>query len=456
MHGAEMKQTAFTLSLGMATMLASFGAAAQQAPPLPRLNAAGASAVLPEVRTNQLITAPPVVATSASQPLDQFYQTASNSSQRGDYRTAVAAYERMLAINPSLDRVRLDLGLAYARLGEMDLARMQFHTVLQHDVPEKVRYNIEEALKQIDKIAAAGGRVTGFNGSVATGLLFETNGNSSPNKGNVLVQDFLFKLEGHDRKRADGQAFATATLGYTKAFTSVPVDWKSSGSYYQTVQNKLHQLDLKIASVNTGPVYHFKDGVTTADMNAGYTNVILDGHTYLQDYSADAGIERKLTPQLTGRVSYRAEYRDFFNAPGVTIYDDRTGFAQQVKGGIIYALNQNDLVDASFVLRKENAKEDHFSNRQLYPLLGYTHTWGDGYYVRGEASYRDSNYDAPDPIISAKERRDRETTLDLTFGKAFANNISLTAGYEYHRDNSTLVNYDYDDHRVTTTLGWHF
>ncbi|GHC19067.1 tetratricopeptide repeat protein [Aidingimonas halophila] len=62
---------------------------------------------------------------------------------------AQAALTRVLDVDPSHDRARLELARAYFQLGEYDSARAQFQRVLNDDPPSRVRDNIERFLTAI-------------------------------------------------------------------------------------------------------------------------------------------------------------------------------------------------------------------------------------------------------------------------------------------------------------------
>ena len=52
-----------------------------------------------------------------------------------DIESAIGAYEQLLFYNPTLSRVRFELGVLYFRLGSYEMARSYFQSALQmHDI----------------------------------------------------------------------------------------------------------------------------------------------------------------------------------------------------------------------------------------------------------------------------------------------------------------------------------
>ena len=118
--------------------------------------------------------------------------------------------------------------------------------------------------------------------------------------------------------------------------------WNSSLSYYQTKQEHLDSLNIKLFSLNSGPSFTFKDLALKTDLTAGYTQIILDQHSYMKLYSLRAGAEHVLSENWKLNGALKAEYRDFINSPTVFTYKDRSGVAVEGEVGATYALTKKD------------------------------------------------------------------------------------------------------------------
>ena len=439
----------FALALLAATSLAGSPAFAQEdaatSAALERLDAA-----LPtDERINTLL------AQMNEQPgnLDLFFEYAQLSMQRGEFAHAVDAYSYMLKMVPSLDRIRLELAVAYMRLGRFDEARALLEELKQRELPGRVKQNIDIMLARVEQAS----QKHFFSGSLAAGLNYDSNGNSAPGNDEVLVSDFVFTLTPDSRAQSDWQSFASATFNHQyRPVAGGPWEWRSSATYFQTEQDTLDNLNLNVIIAQTGPVYRFNEGRTQADLSVGYTHIMLNNRGYLRQPSLEAGIEHSLTPQLRLRASARQEFRGFLNAPDVTTYEDRRGHATQGRLAAYYSISEQAMLDAQLTFRYEEARATQYTNLQIQPQIGLTYQWDNGIFARGLLGYRDSNYEEPDFFISQRVRHDRETTLGLTVGKTLFEDVTMTLGYDYRDTESNLSNYSYDNHRFATAIGWQF
>jgi tetratricopeptide (TPR) repeat protein len=385
--------------------------------------------------------------------LDVVFEYAQLCMQREQYAEAAQAYEHMLSLAPNLDRVKLELSLAYIQTGRYEEARPLLEELRTRDVPERVRENIDILLTRIEQAT----RTHFVSGALTTGLNYDSNVNSAPSSGQVLVLDTLLNLTPDSQAQGDWQAFASGTLNHQ--YRPTPggnFDWRSSATVFRTQQDTVDALNLQLLVAQTGPVWRFNKGRTQLDVTGGYTHVGLGGHNYLRQPSIESGLEQAISPALRLRASVRREFRDFVNSPTVSTFEDRRGHASQGRLAAFYALSPQALLDVQLTLRHEEARAEQYSIFQINPQIGLTYQWDNGIFGRGQLGYRDFNYEQEDPFISQRTRHDREKSVGLTLGRSFEHGITLTAGYEYRDTQSNLTNYEFDNHRFSTVIGWQF
>ena len=93
-------------------------------------------------------------------------------TQSGDIESAISAHERLLFYNPSLSRVRFDLGILYYRLGSYEMARGYFQSALaMRDISAEMRQKAEQFIAAIDKKLLP----DQFSGFAQTGIRYQTN-----------------------------------------------------------------------------------------------------------------------------------------------------------------------------------------------------------------------------------------------------------------------------------------
>ena len=106
-----------------------------------------------------------------------------------DIESAIGTYEQLLFYNPTLSRVRFELGVLYFRLGSYEMARSYFQSALQmRDITPDLSERAQELIEVIDKKL----QVDQFTGYVQTGLAYQTNPGAGPGAQTVLASGRTF------------------------------------------------------------------------------------------------------------------------------------------------------------------------------------------------------------------------------------------------------------------------
>lgn len=90
----------------------------------------------------------------------------------GEYAKAIAVYREVLAANPNLTRIRLDLARMLFENRQYEAARFQFEKARSEHLPEAVLGNVQRYLEAIDRVA-------GWSGSLGLSYLNDDNVNNA-------------------------------------------------------------------------------------------------------------------------------------------------------------------------------------------------------------------------------------------------------------------------------------
>jgi len=165
-----------------------------------------------------------------SQPaqIERVFQAGLSALETGNAAQAVVSFSAILASDPTLTRVRLELGRAYFAAGEYRRARAEFLTALSGDLPAPVRARVLAFIREIDARR-------GFEWSAEIGLTqagdttrYDTNaidldfgGGALPfelNRRDERRLGLSYRLEGTLRRAAGtGSVFASAALNGIEA-----------------------------------------------------------------------------------------------------------------------------------------------------------------------------------------------------------------------------------------------
>ncbi len=389
--------------------------------------------------------------------LDYAFAYAQMAGALNEHVKAASAYEAMLRAMPDLDRVRLDLGATYLRLGKLEQAKTELETVLKRQPPESVRANVEAILAGLNKELSA----HEWSGSVAIGINSDSNGNSAASSDQILIFDTPINLGADQRAEDDLQLFTAASVRhvYKPMFArgqEISAVWNTDVSAYKAEQSELENLDLSVLSLNVGPDIIWKKSGFKLSPSLGYQHITLATQTYLRNTAAQLEAEYPLSKTFLLTAGTKHEIRDFDNSSEVSTYQDRNGTASQVSIGARWAVTPADYLNAEFTQRVERARKSYFDNDQSGITAGYTHLFSQATFGVASVGYKDSRYDDNDGLISRKARRDKERSAGFTLGYRLNDTLTLSGGYQYRDINSNLLNYDYDNHRFTTSLSARF
>lgn len=391
------------------------------------------------------------------QQLDYYFAYAQTATALGEFGRAAKAYEHMLRIDPTLDRVKLDLGMVYMKQQQYENAEALLKDVLKKELPEKVRANVEAVLEQVRQA----NQEHFLSGTLSWGVLYDSNGNSASDTDRVSVYDNSLLLNPEDQQTHDRQMYVSAGLNHRYQMKEMVLEntqfgWSSSLNAYQSEQEHLDALDIQVLGLRTGPSLTFNDLGLMLGITLDYTHIVLDQHSYIRLPSIEFGGQYILTQDIRLNASFTQEYRDFINSPTANTYEDRSGPAHQGKVGLSWSATKQDIFDITATVRHEDTKQTYYDNDQQRIDVGYTRMWEDGIFTRAQAGYKNAIYDSADPLISVRTRHDSEYSTGLTLGKQIDENLTWTIGYQYRNSDSNLQNYDYDNHRYTTSLSVRF
>ena len=202
--------------------------------------------------------------------------------ETGDYESAVFAFDRVLIADPSSDRVRLELGRSFFALGEFESARTSFEQVLAHQPPANVKSNIARYLDQIDLAL----KTHHFSGMLSLGLSYDDNVYVSPVDKNIHTLAEIIPLSGKNATPREDM-ISQNILTLTHIYQSHPrrPGWMTSLFLYNASYFEEKDLDLNLASLSTGPIWH--SGNWQGRLQGSFNYLTEDNKRYLSSAGLD-------------------------------------------------------------------------------------------------------------------------------------------------------------------------
>ena len=347
---------------------------------------------------------------------------------QGDWQTAIARFRAMIARDPTLLRVRLDLAFAYFQAREDKQAAYHFRLVLgEDDLPPAVRAN---TLAFLDRIR----RRKSWSVSGALALAPDSNINAATSSREVNLFGFPAQLSEDARQTSGVGLNATISGGY-EARISPDLRFRTSArlSTRTYEQSKFNDRTL---TLRAGPRFLFEKFDLRPELTARARR--LGGEIY----SRAAGIELsgnwqvapawRLSAAVGGeRVSYE------------TFLGEGNMYSTQV--GLAHALGRATLLRADGVFRREAVDSEAYSWREFILGASATRELPRGFVATVGSTYRLRRYDSPITAFGPEARQDRtlagRVKLSNRHFELFGFMPEMT--FRHERRNSNLDLYDY-------------
>ncbi len=408
---------------------------------------------------------PSVAAAQTTSTVEDQYRLGLYQRETGLPFSSIDTLESVLSSDPSLNRARLELAVAYYRTLNFSRARAEAERVLNDPkTPDPVRLSVSSFLKQLELDERnTFGKPHRFEVGTSLGLLYDSNVNAGPNS--ALLGSFgggQLVLDQKDVSKSDWAYVAQANLNHTWQRPS-PVrigesvgrfSWNSSASLYQKGYKKYNDYDLGVVTLATGP------GLIVGQSWRGNINLQLDQITL---GSRQLGLYTSVNPSATWRVAGGGELTadGQWSSRRFTRSDDAGRNSQYQNVGLSYGRlmgNKTWSLQGGLHLFNESAADERFSNRGQEVFVGAsTALRGIDLYAR--TALRNSRYIGIEPVFGIA-REEQERRIELGASHAFVEGwlnkwvLSATVANVHNKANISLYGYDRDT--ITFTLNRSF
>lgn len=360
------------------------------------------------------------------------------SLQQGKQDEAAAIYRRMLSNNPSLTRVRLELGYLYFLQKKDDAARYHLRLVLaDKNLPENVRKNVQQMLEAIRRRRA-------WQLYVSIGMAPDSNVNTMSGRRLecFYVMGFPFCRE-LDNIESDVGFQGFASLSYIQKLTD---NWSVKGRLMiDAIDYSDDRYSFWGIGGELGPRY--VSGKSEYGVGVSYRQQWNDEHRY----SHTKGLFGEWSADLSNRLYFstriaadKVDYND-------VLYQGYNSHNYGIFNRLSYAISNRSYATLSASFSYEESQTDWNSNlRQRYGIgYGRELPWGFNIYAEPNITltdYRHSRY-----FIGQNWSLEEVKRKDTTYGVyvSLSNkhlkvwDIMPAVSFTYNKRNSNVYNYDY-------------
>ena len=399
---------------------------------------------------------------SVAADVDDQYRQGLYLRETGQPYSAIDTLDAILAANPSLNRVRLELAVAYYRT--LNYAKAQEHAQRVLDdpkTPEAVRLSVLSFLKQIElEQRTSEAQANKIEPAVSVGLFYDSNVNAGPDtavlgNGLILNDGSLAKPDwgyvGQASLTHAWQSTAPVRLGERTA----RYGWTSQLSGYQKTYKRYGEFDLGVLSVATGPTLVI-DKLGHANINMQLDYLTLGGDHLGTFYSLAPSVSVRVGRDGELTVDGQWAYRNFTRA----IDEGRRSHEQAA--GLSYGhlfMGGRLAMQAGYKITHEMALADRFSSRGDEVFLGGRYRAWQGGDLFARASWRVNDFNGVEPTFDVT-RHELEQRLELgashQFQSGWLDNWQLASTLTRVTNKANLSLYAYTRDTVFFNLGRSF
>lgn len=352
---------------------------------------------------------------------------------------AIAAFDRVLMLNPQSVRTRLELAKLYFDMGEYDLAHAELDRALSANLPDTVRQNVIDFKARIDKQQSRHSHAR----TLVLTLGYDSNANNDIGAGNSFALDGFGGLELSGNAEAGDYAFGQ-TLVYNHSY-----DFGERGSW--TVNSQLvgfNRLNKEYSENNvlylgalTAPTY--QHDIYKVAFPLEVDRVLLDGEGYLSNASLGASLEQLLSANQTLAAGYKLRSMQYDGDNQI-----RDAWSNIYSMTYRHAIGEKPLVlsaNFSYENRQQarNAASDPASLTEKILKLNANKTLSARWRVMAGASFTTTDYQQENTLF-ANKRADRISRFDLG-GQYQINRASLLSAnlsQAVHKSNQGPYEFD--------------
>jgi hypothetical protein len=399
---------------------------------------------------------------------EALFRYAEAAAAVGDAPAAIAALERLLAMEPGLSNIRLELGYLYVQTGETELGISYISDALQDPaMPPPVR---QRALEILAEAQAADRRWT-FFGNVTTGLRHDSNANSGPDGTVQFVlgpREINGRLDPEDTGQADASAYANL---FGEARYDLGLQGRHqlvfSGTLYTEKYRDQTQLDLLYGNVVGGPELDLgsalgRPATATLDVVAAYLE--RDRERYLSELGLAAEAQVLMSERTIVRAGISGKSQEFYDTREDPLNDNQDGALYGAFAGITYDFDERTRILFDAILRDKTAAKDFEAYREIGAALSLSRFFpAPVAAARGDweasllASYSQVDYDDLDLSIDLDTaQRDRRSQVEAGLSVPVAARAAVLVRVGYFRNDSNFAIQEYDNRYAAVELGVDF
>lgn len=400
----------------------------------------------------------PAMAADETEAFDaeEFFKKGMEERSEGKPYSAIESFQTILSNEPSLNRARLELAVAYLQTLQFEEAQAAAQEVLDNpNTPDNVKISILAFLAQVKKDSESllPGHTTKI--SLSAGVMYDTNVNVGPTNDIVNINGNELQLDPGALPIEDGASVLSAAFDHSyRTDKKLRIGentglllWQSGISLYDRNYNTNDDFNLRVLSVRTGPAV-ITNGGFRASVPFVLDNIRL-GDNELANY---LGMQPSATWSLEDNVeltaSVEATKRNF------TQSNDQARDGEFYSAGLSLGKgykNNTIAVQGGFKLTTSETDSDRYSYDGGEFFLGANWQFKPEATTFARYSESHADYKGDEPVYN-EARNDEERQLQIGLIYELAESFTLSGTVSRIENDSNIETYEFDRDQYALTL----
>ena len=377
--------------------------------------------------------------------MDIMFWIGTSAMNIGQTELAIDSFQKMLAIDPELHRVRLELAATYFSIGRFEEARLELEQVKAVSPPAEVQENIQRMLTAIDERT----RKSFWNLRASAGLLFDTNINAGPGQRELEVVGGTLSLDELSSQLGD-QGTLVEAFGNFNYDIGEPrgLMWNTSGNFFNKAYLNYSQFNFMLMDISTGPWWVRQRDIFKLPLGFSFTQYGSDRLYYAFN----------LFPSYEYNFSQTFSLRGSYLLRNINYYDVRNSELDNLTHRIdlrpfFYLRGRQHIISGLVGYENSDADADRWSYNT--PLLGISYLGNFPTKTELYLGYQwfRRNYNGT-PLLYDRDREDTRSMFRAAVSQRFFRNLFWSVAFNYIDNNSNADLYTFDQKAFSVKLGW--
>jgi tetratricopeptide (TPR) repeat protein len=364
----------------------------------------------------------------------------------GDLNLAADKFKKMLVIDPTQQRVRLELAAVYFELARYEEARKELEIVKASKPPEPVLKNIDQLLAAIEERS----RRLFTNVRLSQGIMWDDNVNGGPDNRELAVIGGTLTLDTESTRVRDWASVTSLSGNALYDFRKWGLMWNTTADLYYKNYFDHSRFNFSTMDLTTGPWWTARQDIVKVPI--GYMEKEYGSDRLSHVFHVDPNYEHFFNPffSLRGQFSYSKEH---YYADSNQDLNNVTKSYELAPS--VYLFNRQHIISltAGYTFYDADARR-------------YTYTapyYGISYFVRFPtkteflAKYQWTQKDYKEaPLLYSDERVDRQNSITAILSQEFLKYLYTSFVFTYVKNRSNAELYSYDQTTYTLNVGCKF